>query len=120
MANSRNKGKRAEQEIVNLLKDAGFDVSRNLDQTRDGGYDILGIDDIALEVKRAKKPLVNKWWEQTVKQAGDKFPVLAYRLDNQKWKVVVTCDFLEMHMPQTIKVTLEWDDFIYFLRELTL
>lgn len=116
--NSRTKGKVGEQEIVKLLKDAGFDVARNLDQTRDGGYDITGIDEIALEVKRAKKPLINKWWEQTARQAkADQYPILAYRLDNQKWKVMTTVDFLHDELIEGRTVTLEWDDFIYYLRE---
>jgi len=118
MVNSRTKGKTGEREVVNMLKDAGFDAARNLDQVRDGGHDIVGISNVAIEVKRSKVLLLSKWWTQTVKQAGDdKFPVLAYRLDRQKWKVVVTSDFLSKDLPRSITLTLEWDDFIYYLRE---
>lgn len=118
MVNSRTKGKAGEREVVNMLKDAGFDACRNLQQTRDGGFDIDGLKKVAIEVKRSKVPLINKWWTQAVKQAGDdKLPVLAYRLDRQKWKVMVTSDFLSKDLPRSITLTLEWDDFIYYLRE---
>ena len=115
--NSRTKGKSGEREIVNLLKAEGFDVSRNLDQTRDGGFDIVGLDGIALEVKRAKKPLISKWWSQAKAQAVGKYPVLAYRLDNQKWRVIVECNFMHNELPTDITTELIWEDFVYFLRE---
>jgi len=115
--NSRAKGKGGELEFIKLLRPEGFDVGRNLDQTRDGGYDIVGLDGVALEIKRAKKPLLAKWWEQAVRQAGDHYPVLAYRLDNQKWNIVVTANFLHDDLSCDHTVTLCFNDFVYYLRE---
>lgn len=94
-AMQRNKGAAGEREFAKLLGGLlGIDLKRNLDQTRDGGHDLKGgnlITGWAIEVKRAKKPLLSGWWNQTVDQAvaSGKRPVLAYRLDNHKWRVVV-------------------------------
>ena len=90
--NSRNKGKSGEAEVIKIIHDElGIKCCRNLDQVRNGGHDILGLDGWAIEVKRAKKPLLAQWWTQTLEQAeqGGLHPVLWYRLDNQKWRVVV-------------------------------
>jgi len=117
MINSRTKGHDAERKVVNMLKDAGYEVTRNLDQTRDGGHDILGLDGISMEVKRSKKLSFRKWWKQTLRQAGDKYPVLVYKIDYKDWQVVVTSDFMHNDLPRGITITMAWDDFLYYLRE---
>lgn len=94
---SRTKGAAGEREFCNalskLLDYMGVDsaLSRNLSQTRDGGYDIAGLGDMAIEVKRAKQARVGDWWTQAAFQAQEcnKFPVLAYRLDRREWRVVM-------------------------------
>jgi len=89
--NSRQKGKSGELEVVHLLREElGLETTRNLDQWRDGGSDILGVEGWAIEVKRAKTPNIKSWWEQAVRQAGDvKSPALWYRLDRKYWRVVI-------------------------------
>lgn len=89
--NSRTKGQSGEREVIHILREElGIEATRNLDQWRDGGSDILGLDGWAIEVKRAKQPLLKSWWEQTVRQAGTtKSPVLWYRLDRRYWRVIV-------------------------------
>jgi Holliday junction resolvase len=90
--NSRNKGAQGEREVAKIIFDElGIECQRNLDQWRSGGFDLTGLDGWAIEVKRAKKPLLAQWWTQTVEQAeqAQLHPVLWYRLDNQKWRVVV-------------------------------
>ena len=97
MANSRNKGKGGERELARLLRDEmGFDVTRNLNQTRDSGHDILGLEPFALEVKREQTIRLPAWWRQAVSQAeaaGMK-PALAYRLDRKGWRVRIPLDAL--------------------------
>ena len=107
---SRNKGKRSEREIVNLLqpiitsvyddhiKETGYvDTSReapilqrNSIQSDRGGYDIVGLDWIAIEVKHQETFNLNDWWKQTVRQAKAKMPVLFYRKNNVAWRVRTT------------------------------
>ena len=77
---SRNKGKRAEREVVNLLQPivnkvyaaAGKEapsLERNLMQSHKGGHDIVGLEWMALEVKHQEALQVNAWWKQTEEQA---------------------------------------------------
>lgn len=113
--NSRAKGKSGELEVVHILREElGVEATRNLDQWRDGGSDILGLAGWAIEVKRAKTPLLKSWWEQTVRQAGtSKTPVLWYRLDRKHWRVVlplhsITKDFgLRTELEWTVETTPE-------------
>lgn len=78
---SRNKGQRGEREVIKLLQptvsrvyvEAGFpmpELTRNLSQSREGGFDISGLDWLALEVKYQETENVKGWWEQACRQAG--------------------------------------------------
>lgn len=91
MANARTKGRNGEREArFWLAKAIGVDVDeiqRNLQQTREGGADILGIDGLEIEVKRQETLVVETWWRQ-VQRAADrtgKLPVLMYRQNRGKW-----------------------------------
>lgn len=102
MVNARAKGQRGEREVVKLLQPvvnriygehglAVVDLERNLMQSRNGGYDIVGLDWLALEVKRHEKVIqsgVNGWWAQTLRQcqAGQE-PVLFFRPNQLQWTV---------------------------------
>ena len=88
---SRNKGQSGERELAKVLGEAlGVDLARNLDQTRDGGFYLLGLPGIALEVKRQEKVNLRPWWEQACGQArGPAVPVLAYRVNRQPWRFLV-------------------------------
>ena len=103
---SRTKGASAEREVVKILKEAGFETERNLTQTRDGGRDLLGIDGFAIEVKRQERLNIQSWWEQAVSQAGDDSPVLLFRRNREKWRVVIELD----HFVNYLKLRREKDD----------
>ena len=83
-AASRNKGARGEREAAKLLlgwlAEAGIDadIHRNADQTRSGGFDLVGLPWLAVEVKRAETLRQGDWWRQTVAQAkhAGRLPVL--------------------------------------------
>jgi len=95
---ARDKGQRGEREVCKLLQpvvnetfcDVGLEppvLERNLVQTRSGGFDISGLDWIALEVKRHETTQISQWWVQCKQQAGDtRIPVLLWRRNNEKWK----------------------------------
>jgi hypothetical protein len=94
--NSRDKGKSAEREVIGLLQEMipKLKLERNLDQTRDGGYDIKGLDGWAPEVKRYAKidhADVERFWKQAVEQSSSclRKPVLFMRADREPWVVVV-------------------------------
>lgn len=98
---SREKGKRAEREVVKLLQPVVNKVyekvgkeppqlERNLMQSHKGGHDIVGLEWLALEVKHHETLNVLVWWEQTKKQAGQtRLPVLIYKQNRVKWRVLM-------------------------------
>lgn len=96
---SRNKGKRGEREIVKLLQpvvnevyeEFGLEpplIERNLMQSNRGGYDLVGVDWVGLEVKLQEQENVSSWWKQCKEQCNEKQePVLFYRRNRVAWKV---------------------------------
>ena len=86
------KGQVGEREFAKLIfTNLGIECNRRIEQTRDSGHD-LDLMDYAIEVKRAKKTNLSGWWRQTVENAvaANKIPLLAYRIDNMKWQVVMS------------------------------
>lgn len=100
--NGRAKGKSAERAAAKLLMQwvhyaanaVGMCVddprvpvlTRNLAQARGGGYDITGIEWLALEVKFRERLNLKQWWAQTLRQAGPgQMPVLMYRRSYEDW-----------------------------------
>lgn len=97
--NSRAKGANGEREFIKELTDELGDVltsplKRNLEQTRAGGHDILGLEGWALEIKRYREVKDGdkaRFWQQTIEQASrsQMRPALAFREDRRYWRVVV-------------------------------
>lgn len=110
--NSRAKGAAGEREFIKELGLYLGDqmMKRNLEQTRVGGHDIVGLDGWAIEVKRykaIKEGDIANFWEQAVEQAqrvGAK-PVLAYREDFRSWRVRVPLSLLQ---PEACWTGVEW------------
>lgn len=89
-ASQRNKGAAGERELAKLLAESlGIDCHRNLEQTRSGGADLLGVGPWAIEVKRHERLCIPQWWGQACQQAKDLYPALAYRQSRQPWTVIV-------------------------------
>ena len=96
---NRQKGHDGEREIVKLLQPivelvlGEKKLQRNLQQTRQGGHDICGLEHLAIEVKRCETLEIEKWWKQTLRQAamlgGDAIPVLLFRQNRGKWRVMM-------------------------------
>lgn len=120
---SRNKGKQGEREVIGILQPIvsqvyeamGVDaprLQRNLLQSDGGGFDILGLDWMALEVKFHKTLSVGAWWRQTLAQCGHRqTPVLFYRQNKVEWKVrcfvTMQAGGTWLTMPATMEVQ-EW------------
>lgn len=112
-AHAKNKGANGEREVIGLLQpiiDSVFgldleadevnglgrfelgvpELRRNLEQVRSGGHDVEGIPWLAIEVKRQEQLGINNWWEQTIRQAGEKaLPVLIFKQNRKKWRVMM-------------------------------
>jgi len=94
---ARDKGQRGEREMCDLLKDAGFGsaISRNLEQVRNGGADIVCIEGLNIEVKRCQTFELKKWWAHLASNTvHNNFPVLCYRKNRQPWSFLVSLDFI--------------------------
>ena len=93
------KGKRAEREIVKALQpvldkvtdELGVEsilIQRNTLQSHKGGYDLVGINWMAPEVKMHETFNIAVWWKQTVMQCeANQEPILFYRKSRVKWRV---------------------------------
>lgn len=96
---ARSKGQRGEREAIKVLQpvvNALYQqlgrspplLERNLLQTRRGGYDIVGVDWMALEVKRCETLHLESWWQQCLKSAAvGQEPILMYRKNRGKWRI---------------------------------
>ena len=122
-AMQRRKGKVGELELVRLLRELlGANVARNLEQSRQGGADLLGLPGWAIEVKRAARARLSEWWLQTCTQAevtGQR-PALFYRLDRQPWRVVVALRHVATgfdHAPMDLRIETDLDCFAALVRE---
>ena len=98
---SREKGKRGEREVAKIIQKVLDEIygenapriQRNTLQSDKGGFDLVGLEDFAIEVKRHEKLDIKSWWRQTVRQAGkDKFPILFYRQNNTPWNIMFIDD----------------------------
>lgn len=97
--NSRAKGAAGEREFIKeLAQELGDDLvaplKRNLEQTRAGGHDVVGLEGWAIEIKRyrvIKEGDIARFWEQAVEQAEriGALPMLAYREDFKSWRIRV-------------------------------
>ena len=119
----RTKGATYERTVINMLKEHGFhDAKRNLMQTAEGGYDIIGVEPFAIETKNHKKININACWRQTVAQAtGDLIPVLIYHIPNtSKSMVQLPLSAVNETLDSNRTVTVSFEDFIYIAREVIL
>lgn len=125
---SRGKGSAGEREVIQILQPVvsqvfelfGEDIprlQRNLLQADGGGSDIHGLDWMALEVKFHAELSLNAWWQQTVRQAGNKrTPILFYRTNRQPWRVCMLGLLGTPSAGRTCRVTVDLADFLAWFR----
>ena len=133
MVHARNKGGRGEREFCDILTRGlpglvnkfglPLVISRNLDQVRDGGADIMSLPPFAIEVKRHETLQLNPWWKQTLSQRTPThpIPVLAWRKTRQPWRIrmlsIHICEE-ELSGPGYLTVDISLEHFIYIVRKL--
>lgn len=94
--NSRAKGASGEREFCRWLFD-NFNVpmpTRNLEQVRSGGSDVIDIEPFYFEVKRVENLSLDSWWHQVcraIKKAHDDslVPVVAFRQNRSPWEFLI-------------------------------
>jgi hypothetical protein len=114
--NSRAKGANGEREFAKEIESLiGVKLTRNLEQTRGGGHDLVikdastavdkVLDRFAIEIKRyatVSEANIKNFWVQASEQASkvDKIPVLAVRENGKKWKVYLHLNQLNYIFPE--------------------
>lgn len=102
MIDGRRKGAAGEREFCEwIAKTLELDEvpTRNLEQTRSGGADILGVFPFIFEVKRVEKLQHRKWWLQVcaaAREFSDKnpIPVVAYRQNRKDWCFLISASYI--------------------------
>lgn len=134
-ANPRTKGQTGERDIADALnyivfctmKSAGDpnpiinSIQRNQQQSAVGGADLTNTFGLAIEVKRQETLSINTWWIQCLKSAerNKEVPVLVYRQNRGKWRVVLMVDVpvnefrLDIH-PRHVRAEISWEDFLLY------
>lgn len=93
-AKSRNKGARAERELVQMLRDnLGVEANRNykqVAQAQHGDIEQL-IGPYLIEAKNHATLNLKAWWQQTIVAADKRgaIPCLAYKITRAGWRFVV-------------------------------
>ena len=104
--NARTKGQAGEREFADWLKktlNLERKPNRTLDQTRDGGADIIDVPPFFFEVKRCEKLNRNAWWKQVKTAVFDfpnKIPVVAYRQNRKKWNFLISSSNIAVFLPE--------------------
>lgn len=95
----RDKGQRGERLFIQAMEDAGYPkgiLTRNLNQTRNGGADIIDVPTLAIETKNHKTLTIPAWWKQALSQTtpDNPIPILAYKPARKPFAVMVPCYWL--------------------------
>lgn len=90
--NSRDKGRRGEQELARILRGYGYENSRRGQQFSgaNGDADVLGLDYIHIECKRVEKLNLENAVDQSIRDARDgEVPTVFHRKNNREWLVTM-------------------------------
>ena len=97
--NSRNKGKRGELELANLLKSYGYETRRGVQYSGiNGDADVVGLPGIHIECKRVEKLNIETAMEQSNRDARyGEIPTVMHRSDRKQWLVTMPLvDWMEL------------------------
>ena len=90
--NSKQKGKRAELEIAQILRNQGHLDARRGQQYSgaNGDADVIGVKGIHIECKRQERVSDEMWLKQAEDDARKgEIPVVIYRRNHEDWKVLI-------------------------------
>ena len=95
----REKGKRGEREVAQILREHGYADARRTAQyagvTADSS-DVIGLDGFHIEVKRQERANIYEWFAQAKRDAGNDTPIVVFRRSGDKWMLLIEFeDFLE-------------------------
>ena len=97
---SREKGKRGEREVAQLLKDHGYEGRRGQQYCgATGEADVVGLPGVHIEVKRTEAfHLWDALKQSTFDAREGEIPSVWHRKNNEPWVVILTAeDFIELY-----------------------
>lgn len=116
--NARNKGASGEREFCRwLYQNLNAPMpTRNLEQVRSGGSDIIDIYPFYFEVKRVEKISTHSWWAQVTKSVrmavnDDLIPIVAFRQNHKSWEFLIPATEIGIekgHLRVTETTFLRW------------
>ena len=108
--NSKQKGSRGEREVAEIIRKHGFEARRTQQYCGNTGdaSDVTSNLPYHIEVKHQERLEIDKWWEQATHDAMGKTPILVFKKNRQKWRVVM--DFEEFLELNKIVLALNADD----------
>lgn len=95
---AQSKGARGERLAIDLLQpivdrvlgEKSVILARNSMQSRFGGYDVIGLDWMALEIKNCETLNIPTWWNQVIKSCkADQEPILMYKSNRVKFRIMM-------------------------------
>ena len=99
--NSKDKGRRGEQELAQVLRGHGFDKARRGIQYcgANGDADVLGLPGIHIECKRVEKLNLQDAYDQSKHDAREgEVPTVMHRRNHCEWLVTMKLDdWIEMY-----------------------
>lgn len=89
--NSREKGKRGERELANILRGFGFETRRGQQFSgANGDADVVGLPGVHIECKRVEQLNVEKALQQAERdRRPGEVPVVMHRANGTEWKVTL-------------------------------
>lgn len=93
--NSRQKGKRGELELAHKLQEYGYKARRGQQYSgANSDADVVGLDDIWLEVKRVEQLNIYKAIDQAVRDSKktERIPVVCHKKNFKQWLVTMRLD----------------------------
>lgn len=100
--NSKAKGKRAELQLVNILKEHGYPCRRSVQysgKAEEGQADIIGLDRIHIECKAVEKLNVSNAIKQAIRDCKDgEMPTVFHKKNREGWLVTMRIeDWLRLY-----------------------
>lgn len=98
--NSRQKGARGERSLAKKLQEYGYNTRRGQQYCGiEGDADVVGIDGLHIECKRAQQVRDEVFLQQAERDAKEgEIPVVMYRRNHEEWKVTLRLeDFMTIY-----------------------
>ena len=118
--NNRAKGASGEREFCKWMENnlkLDHRPTRNLEQVRGGGSDIIDVYPFCVEVKRREVLDLQSWWIQVkhdAKKLGDDaIPIVAFRQNRKPWEFLISSGYIGLEIGfirLTEKTFIDWAD----------